>query len=364
MKSFSHILLYFVLPAALLVVFFAVYIHDTIRYVPDFDDVYFLSVYKALGVWQGTAFFYTHVNGRGLGHFLALGGFALFTEHIQYYWILLLPAVLLFAACQAILLNALANRFWVLHLSFFQSVFAGLLSTACMYFFLFEGRFQTWYWMSSVGVHPLSISLMSLGFACLLKPIRIGSRFHILAIVCFTFLGGLDELCVLMSFVLFGCMYLNENAKERPALIKLLWPVCVLLALSFGVNLISSGFGSRMDGQPAFALGQSLKNTVHSALLPILKFHYLPVRLIALTIWLGFVCQLTKSHQIAFVTETRKGFLKRSLAALGLILLSLFIVCYVLCDISPERCMIFPALFFLLYITDTVVRKRRMADLY
>jgi hypothetical protein len=346
----------YLIPAALILVFLCSFIHGVLWYKPDGDDLYFLGVQKAMGSWKGSLFFYQQVTGRWLGHILSFLNFSLFSYHVHYYWIPVLCMLFVFLSSLAYLLRVLSDTYFDYRISFFEAFFSALVFTSCLYFFLYEGRWETWYWLSSVFIHPFGMSLMFIGFGCMLDEGVKGPVGYTVLGLAFFALGGIQEICSVLSFLFFAWIYKECAVVRRPALLRKMVLAALVLTVSFLGNLLSSGFRTRIDNQPSFRVLQSLKNTIHSMLVPVLDYKYLLPRVLAFLVWilwLRTIFHRMRSEKQMNISEVLK---RIALPALGIISVSLFMTCYVLCDIAPQRCLLFPAVVFMIFSTGLVVR--------
>src|SRR5438309_2199081 len=152
--------------------------------------------------------------------------------------------------------------------------------------------------------------------------------------------------CVLLAFI--SC--LNEvnavcNAVFAVALlfmnkiyfpeIKLnalgIWLSVLSITISLAVNLYSGGYKMRMEGLPDFTLGQSLKNTAHTFLMPLIHYQYLPFILCALFIFFLFLKGgLDNFKQVISLSKKEIG---QFVWVFSIVILSFFLHCYTLSDI-------------------------------
>ena len=355
MKSALRPVVLYVLPFILILAFLCSFIHGALWYVPDGDDVYFLGVLKAMGLKAGTLFFYRQVTGRWLGHILSFLNFQLFGTHIRYYWIIILLMLFVFQGALAFFLRRITDKYFSFQHSRGTFLTAAMLFTACLYFFVFEGRWETWYWLSSVFIHPFGLTLMFLGFGCILDDKNQKISCYLLMLVSFAALGGIQEICSVLSFFFFFWIWLGNRSAGKDSGLRKIIPAAVVLGLSFLANLFSSGFRTRIDNQPSFHIGQSLKNTVHSVLIPFIDYEFLVPRVLALLIWILWL-KMKKEEQTCFSAgHSSLTPLQKISAFSALILGALSMTCYVLCDIAPQRCLLFPAALFLLALSDAML---------
>jgi hypothetical protein len=203
--------------------------------------------------------------------------------------------------------------------------------TAAVYFLLFGGRWETWTWVSSANTHLMSTALSFFLFAMLVREERSWWR-SVLVFILALCIGGLNEvnaisvalLCVLLLIVRKHFSSWDSNPLN--------FILCILaVGISLLVNINSGGYKLRMEGLPDFMIGQSLKNTVHTFLLPVLQIKYLAIVLISMLLfilffkWNSFQRKLQRSQWIMLAS------------ALFIAALNFFLHCYTLSDIVPAR---------------------------
>jgi hypothetical protein len=346
----------YVFPFLLILAFVVLFIHSALWYEPDGDDTYFLGVLKAMGVWKGSLFFYQQVTGRWLGHILSFLTFSVFQEHVRYYWILISLLMLFFVFSLGVFIRAWSERYYRFIPDFAQTAMASFLISACLFFLVYEGRWETWYWLSSVWIHPFGLSLLLLGLSPMLWKEQAGLGAYSLIIVCFLSLGGIQEICSVLAFLFFAGIYYTCPPENKKALRLKIIPAAIALSLSFGANLLSSGFRVRVDNQPPFRILQSLRNTVHSVLVPLLDYTCLLPRALAFAVFVLWLQQVRTKLNREPGSGAYQMFWKKTGAMAFLIFLALFMTCYVLCDIAPQRCLIFPGLIFIIWLGDVLLR--------
>jgi hypothetical protein len=351
----KRILFLYIFPILLILTFVVLFVHFALCYEPDGDDVYFLGVWKAMGVWKGSLFFYQQVNGRWLGHILSFLTFCVFREHVHDYWIIICFMMLFFVFALGVFIRAWSELYYHFLPGLIQTAAASFLISSWLFFLVYEGRFETWYWMSSVYIHPFGLALLSLGLAPILRKKPASFGMYAVIIFCFLALGGLEEVCSVLSFFLFAGLYYTSLPENRRTVLLKIVPATIALSLSFATNLLSSGFRTRLDNQPPFRILQSLRNTIHSVLVPVLNYAYLLPRVLAFVVLILWLYQLMGKQSLVFGLDIRKKIWQKTGAAAFLIFLALFMTCYVLCDIAPQRCLIFPGLIFIFYLCDVLL---------
>lgn len=225
--------------------------------------------------------------------------------------------------------------------------------TASAYFLLFDGRWETWTWVSSVNTHLMSTALSFFLFAAIIC----GNRNWWRSIFVFTLalcIGGLNEVNAI-SVALLSILLLIIR-KEAPAWNRshLNLILCIAgIGVSLLININSGGYKLRMEGLPDFAAGQSLKNTLHTFLLPFLQIKSFIIAFVSLSVFVLFF----KNSNWTRLNHTQQALLG------GMILIAavnFFLHCYTLSDIVPARGELWTCCFLLL-LFSTYLRQRTTA---
>ena len=138
----------------------------------------------------------------------------------------------------------------------------------------------------------------------------------------------MNAICSTLTIV--GIYFLNRFYFQNIKLNKTNLVVSVIaISASLFVNIYSGGYKLRMEGLPDFTIMQSLKNTMHTFLMPLLHYKYLPFSIAALVIFIFFIKEgktnLSKNSLVIFIYS------------LVIVLISFFLHCYTLSDIVPAR---------------------------
>lgn len=341
---------------ALVLAFIALFIHESRYYPLTPDDAFFLSIVKLKGVFKGALYFYTDCNGRWFSHLFTCTVFGMLKDQIQYYWIYLLLMILWFSCALSYLLKVLVQRYYSTALSWPFSLLTGLTVTAGLYFFMFEGRFEVWYWMSSVSMHLLSLTFLFTGFAIVLSPRRNSAVRSVVMLFSFMAAGGLNEFYAITAGLLLLLLCLFSPVPGAPGrkeqLIRIAFALGVLL-ISFSINLFSSGIKTRLGILPSFTLGQSLRNTVHTALFPLLHYQLIPLKLLTLLVLCGACLLIGNKAGAMHIKKKGWEFYAGGAAVVSLLL---FMNCYVLSDTAPFRSQSMAYLIVVLLLMDFLLR--------
>ncbi len=318
----------YILPAALVAGFLFYFFHDALFYRFVLDDCFFDGIVRKLGIAGSIDFCYNIANGRWFSHIVCAISFYFLQYNYTLYAVYLTVLLLLFLFGVNNLYKNYNKTFLQKEILFSKSISFSLVFTATVYFLLFEGRWEIWGWVSSANNHLLSAIICLYMFSLLIKEKRNIVLVFLLAI----FIGGLNEVNAICSIMgIMGLLLLNRFYFPQ---IKLS-PLNLLLAafaigISLLVNIYSGGYRVRLDGLPDFTLIQSFKNTVHSFLIPVIHYSYLPFIIGALLILFFYLKQeklkaISKKEIIIFIS------------AFVIVIISFFLHCYSLSDIMPPR---------------------------
>lgn len=325
-------LLKYILPATLVAGFLCSYSYLLLHHTFWFDDCFFDGLTRRYGPWKTYAICYEQVNGRWLGNFVSTLSFYLAGHNFTVYAVCLAVLALAFVSAAALLFRNFLRTFRQQQITLACAYFISLTFVATVYFMQYESRQEVWGWLSAAAVHVLSVTLSMLLFALLIKTENWNRRLLIFAIAfC---LGGLNEVNAVCSFLLLAGIYFTRNAYSaiRLSRFSLLFAATAIL-LSLSVNLVSPGYQMRMTTLPDFNLLQSLKNTLHSVLMPFLEPSM--ITLIALFATLALTLLPLFAGQPA--ARPRGNEMRAIIFALGLALVSFFLNCYTLSDVVPAR---------------------------
>lgn len=325
-------LLKYILPATLVAGFLCSYSYLLLHHSFWFDDCFFDGLTRQLGPWKTYSLCYEQVNGRWLGNFVSTMAFYIAGHDFTAYAVCLAILGLAFVSASARLFRNFLYTFRRQEISLARSYFIALTFVATVYFMQYESRHEVWGWLSAGAVHLLSVTLSLLLFALLIKTDNWNRRLLIFSIAfC---LGGLNEVNAVCSFLLVAgiCITRNAYAAIRLSRFTLLLAAAAIF-LSLSVNLVSPGYKMRITTLPDFNLLQSLKNALHSVLMPFLEPGVITLIVLLATVALT-VLPLLAGHSAA---RPDKKEARAVIFALCLVIFSFFLNCYALSDVVPAR---------------------------
>lgn len=298
------------------------------------DDSFFDMVTHKYGIGGGASYCYEVLNGRWFSHLVSCFVFSSAGHHALVYSFFIFGFTLFFIFCVSFFYKNYCKTFCGREVSFFRSLGPALVATALLYFLLYPGRREVWFWLSSTANHLLSVSLCVLLIGLLIA--KKNSILHLVLIfIVAACVGGLNEVNAICTALLMAGLFFFLKKVDNPVSFKKIALAGSAILLSLLVNFLSDGYKARMDGLPDFTFLQSFKNTLHSFLLPLLQKDVVPVMIIAL---LGAVFVLQR--QMMKEKKSNQGAKKLMvgwLVAFGLVAFSFFLHCYTLSDIVPAR---------------------------
>lgn len=320
----------YILPAAFVAGFLFYFFKDAFNRHFSLDDYFYEGFVRKYGVSGSIKVFYDIANGRWFSHVMCALSFHFIKQSFFAYGIYLTFLLALFVVGAGNLYKNYCATFLKRETSVLSLLTFSLVFTATLYFLLFEGRWETWGWVSSVNTHLLSVIISLFLFSFLIKEeARASSVFWVFILS--AFMGGLNEvnaICTLLSVL--GLFLLNKFYFPVIKFNKTNLVVSsIVIIISLLVNVYSGGYKLRMEGLPDFTLLQSLKNTLHSFLMPFFHYRYIPYFAVALLVF------------VLFLKEGRINITKKSLViaayAIAIVCVSFFVHCYTLSDVVPAR---------------------------
>lgn len=342
--------LYRYFPAALIVLFLSFFGWFAFRYIPIVDDFLFLSFMKEKSISEAAFVLYDNFNGRLASHFFLCTVFEIFNAHTGLFFIYHFTLLAAWIFALAKFLQHYLQTFRGIGLSFKRALFYSAFTTAFFFFFFFEGRVEAWFWVSATGVHLTSLILALAGFAILFDREKAAVK-NLLSLVIFFLTGGFSESYALMYIVLLGVTgwYILKKKPANVSLLNLIFPLSGLVAALL-INISSPGIHARLGWLPQFDILQSLKNTLHSLALPLLRWKHLPFK-IALLVCLILYAKYKTGNWF----RPGKIFWENSLLLLAIITVSFALPCYLLSDVVPDRAASLAYLLGVLFLFDQVI---------
>lgn len=324
------ILTKYILPAALVAGFLFYFFSDAFNRHFSLDDYFYEGLVRKFGVAGSIRAIYETANGRWFSHIICAYSFKFIGTGFVTYGIYLTGLLILFLFSVGTFYNVYNATFLKIKISFVEQAFFSLVFSACLYFVLFEGRWQVWGWVASANTHLMSVIVSLLLFSFLIKnDARASSAVWVFILA--AFLGGLNEINAICAALLALALipvtktYFREVKLNRTNIVL----TVIAIAGSLLINIHSGGYKERMAGLPDFNELQSAKNTLHSFVMPVLHYKFL-----GYFIWAALVFFL-------FIREGKVRYEKKHLvlAALtfSIVALSFFGHCYTLSDVVPAR---------------------------
>ena len=345
------------LPAAMVAGFLCFFFYDALHYIANLDDSFNDEYVSKMGAIDAAKLFFSNINGRWFSHIVTAIGFHFLKSNYTYYAFYVTGMMLLFVASISLLHKTHLKTFLSQETPVLKSILFAFVFTATLYFLLFVGRQEIWAWVSSANNHLLSVILCVLLFSLLLQENK--STFKTIIVFLITAaIGGLNEVnavCCVLSIA--GLSFLHKFYYPQLKLSKANMIMAgLIIVASLSVNVFSGGYESRMNSLPNFTLPQSIKNTVHTFVLPAMQYKFIVLRLFALLTFLFFID-----------TDFSKVKINRNdkiiaCAVFTIIAVSFFLHCYILSDIVPSRGEVwgYTLLLFLLY--AFVTKKNKSAN--
>lgn len=322
---FPHVLIF------LFIVFFSYFAWNYLLIVDDFQ---FQEIIRNTNsITSSSIYYYENFNGRLASHFFLFLVFRIFQRHENLFFVYHFFMLAGFVFSLTHFLQHYLASFREKIISFKQSIYWSLFISAFLFFFFFAGRTELWFWISATGVYLISFILALNAFALILRKNQ--TKISILLSTALFFLaGGFSESYALMYLLILTALLFYIYKKQ--SLSKKHLPAVILgilvLIVALVINVLSPGIHNRLGWLPEFRFLYAIKNTVHSLLLPFLRYKHFPFVAVLTGIFFLFSCFVFQKTD-----DIRKIIYTKAFLVLLFISISFFIPCYLLSDIVPDR---------------------------
>ncbi|MGQ0829967.1 MAG: hypothetical protein ACT4ON_16390 [Bacteroidota bacterium] len=327
-----------------IVTFFSIFSFETFNYELIKDDAWFVDLLSDKGVGEVVVHSYLNVNGRWFSHLWDSFVFKLFFHHNHLFFIYHFFLLACFILSLALFLRVFFQKQYSVIISYSRSLLLSISLTAFFFFFFFEGRVEVWYWVTATGVHLLSlIALLVVISYCIKNELKVTEI--ILLIVSAMAIGGMSESYAIMSLIALIIIALKKRASFKKT-----YMIAGLILLSLLVNILSSGLQSRLSMLPDFNFLLAVRNTIHSMLLPFIRYQYLPLKVAMLILTYLLALRIGNLSLLKKEKFLFGHFLRQLLIVISIIAFSFFVPCFLLTDIIAYRMESWGYLCFLLFI--------------
>src|SRR6185503_16877186 len=164
---------------------------EPFRFTIQADDFLFLNQLKNKSAWDTSLAILHSSNGRWFSHFYTALVFTVLKTNWSIYFIYDIFAFLLLVLSLFCFFNSFIKKGIISQLTFLKQILLAFF-TACVFFiFLMDGRYEVFYWVSSISNHLLSVIFFF--FALSLFIGKNVLRLPLLAVLAFC-LGQMNEI--------------------------------------------------------------------------------------------------------------------------------------------------------------------------
>jgi hypothetical protein len=330
-----RLLLKYFLPATLVAGFLCSFFYGSVQWRLSLDDSFFDGITHEFGIGKSIALCYEIANGRWFSHLVSCLALYYAGHNCIAYTVVEFLFLICFVASFAFFFRNCSVFFIHTKISAASSIKASVLYTAALYFLLYPGRREIWFWISSSANHLLSVMLTALLLGLLFKSSGSVVR-SFLVFITAACIGGLNEVNALCDILLLAGIlwFTRKYFPEIPTVRRNFFVAMMAILLSLLVNYLSGGYRVRMEGLPNFTLGQSILNTAHSFLLFFLKGDL--ATLFEFVFLLALIVVGAYGAKGRILIFNRKNNILLA-GCFMLVCLSFFLHCYVLSDVVPPR---------------------------
>lgn len=264
-------------PALLIIACLAVlsrFFIDPFRYTIQADDTIFLRLLQDHSVWDSSFEVQKIYNGRWFSHLYTCIVFDILKMNWHIYFaydifVFLLLVISLFSFFHAFMKAGIIST-----VTLTKKILLSFFTAAVFFIFLVDGRYEVFYWISSVSNHLLSVIFFF--FLLALFVSKNSSRFPLALLLAFC-LGQMNEIYI-MNYLLILFFLQLAIPQTRGLFIA----IVIILGISFYFNVTAVGTATRVNRAiPEFSAAQASKDIAETFLLPFITYRYLLIKIAA-----------------------------------------------------------------------------------
>jgi len=313
---------------------------DPFKYAIQNDDYIFIFLLKTHSISESISFVMATYNGRWFSHFYTFLVFSVLGANWSFYFIYDLFIFLLLVLSFHSFFTLFIKKGIISELSFFKKTLLSFFIASIFFIFLLDGRYEVFYWISSISNHLLSIIFFLFSLSLFVSEYSFFRTF-LLGVLCFC-LGQMNEVyAVNYLFILFFIALTIPKTK--------IYFIIALIALSSGllINVFTIGSSIRYyHAATEFDFLKSVKDFTYTFLLPIINFRYLPIKLSGLIL---LFLAIRDYFKIRVYLPGKLFFAFNRFLAIACAL-SIFAQCYLLRDVCQYRGLLLYCLTLLYFI--------------
>lgn len=300
---------------------------DPFRYTIQADDMIFLQLLKSHSILDSSFAVQETFNGRWFSHLYTCIVFSILKTNWTMYFLYDLFAFLLLVLSLFCFFHAFIKRKFISQLSFAKKILLSFFTATVFFIFLVDGRYEVFYWVSSVSNHLLSVILFFFALALFAGSFNY-LRLFLLALIAFC-LGQMNEIYIINYLLVLFILQL-VMPQSRIYFIAMV----IVLGISFFYNITATGTASRFNrAVPEFSITQTMKDIAETFLLPITNYRYLPMKIAALVL---LVLSVQNYFKLSFTMPGNYFILFNRLLLLAC-LLGVLAQCFLLRMVCPYR---------------------------
>ncbi len=314
---------------------------EPFKFPVNFDDCLYSALLQNHSIWELMHLdpakyegdYMIFIAGR-MSNFYSLFVFSVLKTHHSIYYLYDFLIFLLLIISLYSLFTSLSKNKMMSQIDISKRVLLSCFVSCTLFAFLLDGRYEVFYWISSISNHLLSIILFVFTLTLFFGK---HSLFRIFVMSVFSFwFGQMNEVYALSYFLVFLFISL-ARPKSRGTFILLF----LIVSISLFINWRGHGTSDRFEVQYAipthFHFIYSLQDAIETICLPLINYRYLLIK-VACVLLLFF---LVRNYLKIQVSISDKYFHLFNRLLLLIVLLSIFLYCYVFGEICTYRYLLF-----------------------
>ncbi|MGZ3865700.1 MAG: hypothetical protein ACXVNR_04460 [Bacteroidia bacterium] len=245
---------------------------DPFRYTIQADDTIFLRLLQDHSVWDSSFEVQKIYNGRWFSHLYTCIVFDILKMNWHIYFLYDLFVFLLLVVSIFCFFNSFMKAGIISGLTLAKKILLSCFSASVFFIFLVDGRYEVFYWISSVSNHLLSIIFFFFLLALFVSKSVL--RFPLALLLAFC-LGQMNEIYIMNYLLILFFLQL-----AIPQTRGLFFAISFVLIVSFYFNVTAVGTATRVNRAiPEFSALQASKDIAETFLLPLITYRYLFIKI-------------------------------------------------------------------------------------
>lgn len=303
---------------------------DTRRFTIQADDFMFLTKLQGHSVWEASMLVLERSNGRWFSHFYTCLVFSVLKANWPVYFIYALLMFFVFVLSLFSFFSAIVKERLISDINISKRWLLSFFTASVFFLFLIDGRYEVFYWVSSISNHLLSVIFFLFSLSLIIRKLGL-YKIPILLFLSFG-ISQMNEIYIISYLLVYVFLWFWLPREKTNLLL-----IFIIIASGLVLNVCSAGAAARVnEAAPDFSLGRSFIDCRETFTLPLINYRYLPIKLAAVLL---LIFSLRNYFKLSFTAPGRHFLLFNRLLLLTAVI-GVFAQCFLLRMVCPYRSML------------------------